>query len=279
MIKVYGLLCILAFVASFAGSCSPGDSYTPDNSPASETPVSWDEQSDSNWIHRSQYKTNMRHMWVDANRIVSSGSGDMVPNWAEVQTFSSDIRWRAENYSKHWQDLLDETEAGLFAVEDEDRIELSGQVDAIGITCDSCHTASWSPWYLRVNEGILDKWKQDVNTPNMVADDDPNPPPQIHHRKEMHVLCDLEIEIRRARDEWDLPAMESSLQSIKQIAAARAALWRTVVTESNTIEVLARAKKSEGMKEAYGRMRNACITCHAMQVGEVREVHNPISWD
>ncbi|MCA8934983.1 MAG: hypothetical protein KDB68_02150 [Planctomycetes bacterium] len=220
----------------------------------------------------------MRHMWLNANRIVAAGSGENEPSWAEVEMFATDIHWRAELYASYWQLLVAESEEGLFALEDEDRIGVSAQIDKVSMACDSCHAATWSPWYLRVNEGTLDQWKSNEPRPHIAVNPEPNPPLRTPHLEEMKLICDNEVDLRASLDKWDLAKMEDALTSIRNVATARSAFWKPVVENSATIMDLAQRKKREGLSEAYGGMTFGCLACHASNVGKLREINNPVPW-
>lgn len=273
----------IAFATCLVGvaACGSGDnepSNTPTNADTPEIPVSWDDQSDRDWLHRSQFKTHMRHMWVDSNRIVSAGRGDMEPTWEEISAAAGDIQWRAELMGKFWSSIDGHIQEALFCVDDEDRIGVTSELTAMSNDCDSCHMASWSPAYLHVTGSIVDGWLKNLPSEHDVNEVDPNPPPLIKNRDSMQQLWhNLRMAKLRLRN-WQVEDLQEELSEMAPLVATRVKRWKDVAEQAARIVELASSRQADGMKAAYTQMTDTCLRCHAELVG-TREILVPMPWD
>lgn len=267
-----------AALACVAAGCiaKPGENAEPSKK---ATPVTWDDQSDMDWLHRQQFKTRMRSMWIGANRIVSAGRGDKRPAYDEIWASAADIRDRAAETRDHWQAIADHLGELKFAVEDDDRIGAAVEFRAAGISCDRCHMANWSPAYLHVTEGVVGAWLKNDTTPPEHDEVDPDVPPATPHRVLMQEFWRDYLVAKSDLEAWDKPNLLRMAGVMEAQAAAQAKLWGTVAEQAGVLASLAEAEKRDGMQEAYQTMANTCAACHAAFAGAERTIMNPMPWD
>jgi cytochrome c556 len=275
------LLAVLTVTCAVIG-CSGGgnnDEAPAGNAPPEKPPIGWDDQADRDWLYRSQYKAHMRHMWIDCNRIVSAGRGDLEPTWYEIESAASDIRRRAGDFAGFWSEIDEAGGLVLECAEDNDRIGASKEFKRLGAACDGCHLASWSPAYLHVTGEEIDNWRKNIpSTPGM-SEVMAEPPPAIPNRKSMQDIFFHYQMVELRLQKWEVADLKESMSHIRPEAAKRAARWRTVETSAGTILDLANKRKRDGMKDAYNAMTNACLACHGEQAGGLRDIMLPMPWD
>ncbi len=259
-------------------SCGSGDNAGNAPETPAAPPVSWDDQSNLDWRHRSQYKTHMRHMWVDSNRIVTAGRGDAVPSWAEIWSAAEDIQRRATLMGGFWRDIAERAATILECAQDRDRIGASEEFRALGAACDGCHMATWSPAYMHVTDHIMDGWLLNKPTTGVPEEVDQNPPPLIPNRTVMQKLYFdyqvLELHI----EQWRADKMAENVNPMREEAEKRAERWEGVAAKAKELVELAKDKKREGMREAYSAMTAYCLACHGENVGEPRKILIPMPW-
>lgn len=264
----------LAFAAA---ACGGANDNQPEAAPAK--PVSWDDQSNVNWRYNSQFKSSMRHMWIDANRIVSAGRGEKRPTYDEIWAAAGDIGRRARMGNNFWSTIVKTTKDLQAAMEDDDRPGAADEFRALGVACDGCHMATWSPAYLHVTLANIDAWKANRIKLGLEMEEGLEPPPEIPNRVLMQGLWKNYQAAQLALQDWKKPQVTSELNQIATVAADQALLWKQVMENADTLVELARAQKRAGMKEAYTAMTNACRGCHAAHAGPERPIHNPMPWD
>lgn len=269
----------LAIVFGVIG-CSGGNEPVANNEPVvAEIPPSWDDQSDTDWIYRNQYKQHMRHLWLDCNRVVSAGRGDLEPSWVEIVGSAGDIQRRAEMFHGFWKQIVDSGEELQYCLEDKDRMGASAEFTKLGAACDGCHMATWSPAYLHVTKGTITRWVNDLPTEHNVNEMDDNPPPTYPNREVMKKL-NFHYQMATMRlEQWQTEEMLKSIGEILPEAKIRAERWKTVADNAKKIVDLANRRKREGMKEAYNDMTQACLACHAANTGGGREILIPMTWE
>lgn len=273
-LMVFTLLatCGCAFFA-----CSGGTNETA-NAPAVRPP-SWDDQSSKDWLYRMQYKGHMRHMWIGANRIVTAGAGDKQPNWDEIWAGAADIESRSELMLRYWKGMRDHAENGLMAVEDGDRIGADDAVRKVGLNCDGCHMATWSPAYLHITHGTLDAWVAGKNAPMDMLESDDEPPPEWPNRRVMAELWKQWQVAQLGVQDWKKERIVEGLKPILAEAATRTTHWQSIHDNAVKLKQLAENKKREGMQAAYNAMRATCLACHAAQAGPERPIQSPLPWN
>jgi cytochrome c556 len=271
---VFAALAALCAVVS-CGNSGNGNAPAPDAAP----PASWDDQSNREWRHRSQYKTHMRHMWIDSNRIVTAGRGDAVPSWAEIWSAAEDIGRRATLIGGFWRDVDERSATILECAQERDRIGAAEEFRALGAACDGCHMATWSPAYMHVTDHILDGWLQNNPTTGVPEEMDKNPPPLIPNRTAMQKLYFdyqvLELHI----ESWRVEKMPENINAMREQAQKRAERWEGIAAKAKELVGLAKDKKREGMREAYSAMTAYCLNCHGEYVAEPRTILIPMPWD
>ena len=274
----FGLIAVLCFAVA---ACVARDDEPTNKAPTADTaeaPVSWDDQSNRDWLHRSQFKAHMRHMWIDSNRIVSAGRGDMEPTWEEISAAAGDIQWRAELMANFWSEIAEHVQEALLCIEDEDRVGITNELNGLSNSCDACHMASWSPAYLHVTGSIVDGWLKNLPSEHDVNEVDDNPPPPIANRDSMQQLWhNLRMAKLRLRN-WQVEDLQEELNEMAPIVTTRVERWKGVAKQAATIVKLASSRQSDGMKSAYTDMTHTCLTCHAELVG-TREILVPMPWD
>src|SRR5690606_19552455 len=166
---------LLCFTALALAACVKSADPAPTPGGAEGKPPSWDDQSDRDWLYRSQFKTHMRHLWINSNRVASAGRGSAEPTWHEIRAGAEDIRNRARMLGGYWQQLRESTETMLECVEDEDRFGATLEFRELGAACDGCHMATWSPAYLHVTNKVVQGWLANKPTPHGVEEVDDNP--------------------------------------------------------------------------------------------------------
>lgn len=268
----------LAACACVAVACSQKDEPAANTAPPAKSP-SWDDQSDRDWLYRMQFKDHMRHMWIDSNRIASAGRGDKQPNFDEIWAGATDIGQRSAIMLGYWSAIRDSTAQALAALEDSDRIAVAERIRDAGLACDGCHMATWSPAYLHVTGKVVDAWAANQDTPMDHPEVDANPPPEIPARRTMAALWKELQEAQQALKSWDKKTLASALKAIKPPASQGATFWATVHDNALKIEAAAKARKREGMREAYNALRMACQSCHAVSAGPERPIQTPLAWD
>lgn len=273
------LLCALAIICGVIG-CSGGNDPAPGNEPVVETiPPSWDDQSYRDWIYRNQYKQHMRHLWLGCNRVVSAGRGDLEPTWVEIVGSAGDIQRRAEMFEGFWQTIFASGEEIQYCLDDQDRMGAAAEFTKLGDACDGCHMATWSPAYLHVTKGTIDRWLNNLPTAHNVSEMDNNPPPAVPNREAMKKLNFHYLMSTQWLEGWKVEDMKKSLDQITPEAETRSRLWNAVATNAKKIVDLAQRRKREGLEEAYNAMTHACLTCHASNAGGEREILIPMPWN
>jgi hypothetical protein len=247
--------------------------------PSVEIPPSWDDQGDSDWIYRNQFKGHMRHLWLDCNRVVSAGRGDMRPTYVEIRASAADIRERAELMGGYWDKLAAQAEEMQWILEDEDRIGATQTLKAIGAACDGCHMASWSPAYLHITTNTLQAWLDNRPTPHGEDENDANPPPTNPNRKSMQLLWRDYQSLENGIEAWDIVLAQESIEMLLPEFKARADAWTRVAELAGKIEQSAADEDADALSQPYSELRSQCITCHARLVEDERAVLNPMSWD
>ena len=261
--------------------CGSGntDNAPPANAPPEKTPIGWDDQSDHDWLHRSQFKQHMRHMWIDCNRIVSAGRGELEPTWHEIRASAADIHRRAGDFAGFWAEIDDAGGAVLACIEDDDRIGATREFQRLGAACDGCHMASWSPTYMHVTGVEIGNWNS--NKPTVPGREivQAEPPPAIPNRESMKTLF-FNYQMAEARlHKWETAGVKESMPPIRTEAAKRAERWRTVESNAGKLVEAAKRRKRDGLKEAYEAMTYTCLQCHTEQAGGIREIMIPMPWD
>jgi hypothetical protein len=271
---------LLAVVFAVLGCGGGGDNTAPppDNTPA-KPPVNWDDQADHDWVHRSQYKQHMRHLWIDCNRIVSAGRGDLEPTWHEILASASDIKRRAEDFAEFWSEI-DESGGGILeCVEDEDRIGATREYQRMGAACDACHMATWSPMYLHITSEEMANWNNNKPSHPGTMIEQENPPPTLPNREAMKTLFFNYRMVELKLQNWAPEEVKEYMTPLRAEAAKRAQRWKTVAEQAGVIAGAAKSRKRDGMKEAYGTLTLACLQCHSENVGPMREIMIPMPWD
>jgi cytochrome c556 len=273
---------VLAMAFAVLGCGGGGDNV--DNTSAgtpgpSKPPIGWDDQGDHDWLHRSQFKQHMRHLWIDCNRIVSAGRGDLEPTWYEIHSAAADIKRRAEDFAGFWAEIDDAGGKVLECVEDEDRVGATREFQRLGSACDDCHMASWSPTYLHVTSEEIANWNSNKpSTPGMSIEQK-DPPPAIPNRESMKTLF-FHYQMAELRlKKWELADLQTELGKIRPEAAKRAERWKTVADEAGRLVEAAKKRKRDGMKDAYERMTYACLQCHTEYAGPIRDIMIPMPWN
>lgn len=273
------VLALAALAAGFAiAACTP---LAQDNQPGKKKgpPPSWDDQSDTDWLYRSQFKSNMRHMWIDANRIVSAGRGDKRPNYDEIWAGAEDIARRARGGLSFWKAIASQADMMQMALDDDDRAGAADEFRALGMACDGCHMAAWSPAYLHVTLKHLDAWQQNRIKLGMEMEQDKEPPPEIPHRKTMQKLWQQYQAAQLALQDWKKAEAKSEVAKIGQEARVHMVFWQQVLDNAERLLALSKSQKHAGMAEAYTTMITACRACHSAYAGPERPVHNPMPWE
>jgi hypothetical protein len=273
------VICLAAATLVCAAVGCSGGKTDNGNEPGDKPPASLDDQSDRDWLYRSQYKSHMRHLWIDSNRIVSAGRGDLEPTWFEIRASARDIRERAELMGGYWSEIVARGEEVQMCAEDEDRMGASNEFRALGAACDGCHMATWSPAFLHVTSGTIDRWLKNLPTKHGENEQDTVPPPAIPNREAMKRLYFHYSMAEMRIEQWQPQDLNDALSKLLPEAKIRADRWKTVATRAAELEQLATRRTREGMKEAYTTMTNACIACHAEQAGGGREILIPMPWD
>lgn len=271
-------LLFVAAVACLIVGCVKSDE-APQPKPSNKPPITWDDQGDRDWRFRSQYKMHMRNMWADCNRIVTAGRGDAVPTWHELWSNAADIEQRARLIGGFWRELEQRSAELLECAADDDRIGATEQFRYLGAACDGCHLSTWSQAYLHVTEGILEGWLRNRVTHGQAEEVDPNPPPLIPNRTVMQQLYKDYANTELFLERWMVEDLRQSVTAMQPEFKKRAERWQAVRDNAAEIVELAKKRKREGMKEAYGRMTAACLACHADNAGEGRQILVPMQWD
>lgn len=272
---VSAVLAVLTVVCAIA-ACTPAGNQTP---VPKGPPAVWDDQSDPDWRHRSQFKASMRHMWIAANRIVSAGRGDKRPNYDEIWPAAADIARRARMAHNFWSEIARTVDNLALALDDDDRPGANDEFRALSAACDGCHLATWSPTYLHITPNTVEAWKQNRIKLGMEMEHFDNPPPEIPNRVLMQKLWKQYQAAQVALQDWKKPQVKSELVPVAEAARAQAQLWGQVADNAAQLAELARAQKRAGMPEAYANMSAACRACHAAWAGPERPIHNPMPWD
>lgn len=273
------VLALAALAAGFViAACTP---LAQDNQPGKKKgpPPSWDDQSDTDWLYRSQFKSSMRHMWIDANRIVSAGRGDARPNYEEIWGSAEDIARRAKQGYNFWSSIAKTVDALHLAMDDDDRPGANDEFRALGVTCDGCHMAAWSPAYLHVTLDHMEKWKQNRIKLGLEMEKDKEPPPEIPHRVFMQKLWEQYQAAQLAMQDWKKAEAKAETLKIAEAAKVQMVYWQQVLVSAEKLVELAKAQKKAGMADSYTAMITTCRACHAAFAGPERPVHNPMPWD
>ncbi len=274
-------------------------------------PQVWDAQENRDWLYAMPYKANMRHMWIDCNRLVSAGRGDKKTEFAEIYTASRDIAQRSGNYASLWEETATRYQELMECEEDlrsDDWIIFDVNVQIAWNTCNTCHLSAWSPHYLHVTEGAINAWTSDKLTPHEGNIQIKTPPPEIQNRRSMKALLDafaLIDECNLKKDPKYVDQMLEGCKTIFQIASSRATYWRAIQKSALEMTLYSDAsvdldegeldlemyasleldpdelygKDIDKVREAYGKMITQCKACHATQAGGEREVMTPLSWN
>ncbi len=275
---ICGLLLLSAVTCAVASCTGRSESNNEPVAPVAKPP-SWDDQSDNLWPYRSQFKAHMRHLWLDANRLVSAGRGDARPTFNEIYASAADISRRAGLMHGFWKGIADHAQMLQMAVEDDDRPGATEEMRELGLSCDGCHMATWSPAYLHVTLHTIDAWKANQIKLGMEMETDKEPPPEIPNRVVMQSMWKQFQAAESALKAWNKAEALRQVEQISGMAKTRAALWRTVQENADALVELARAERKQGLSQAYTDMTAACRTCHAAFAGPERPVHNPMPWD
>ncbi|MCC6465040.1 MAG: hypothetical protein IT463_06840 [Planctomycetes bacterium] len=277
MTKAWALGFLVLAVAMTA--CGQGDN--PGNTAAKGPPLSWDDQAADNWHHSSQFKTNMRFMWIGANRIVSAGRGDKKPTYDEIWTGAADVSRRAGLYLNYWKAIQESHQNLMLALDDDDRPNATDEFRNFAQACDGCHFQSWSPAYLHVTKGIMDGWTENKTTPPGLDmnEVDTEPPPSIPNREKMQALVKAYNNGKVHIEDWNKDGIRRAMADVPALVDMRVQHWQGVKDNADKIYDLARASKREGLKEAYEAMTGFCNSCHAQLVSGQRKYLAPMAWD
>lgn len=245
-------------------------------------PLIWDAQENGDWVNNMPYKADMRHMWIDCNRLVSAGRGDAQLDSDATFTTSADISRRAGKYAELWQMTADYCEE-LLDFEQEVRAgDWQGYDIAMNDawnSCNNCHLAAWAPSYLHVTDDVIRAWNSDKLTPSGVDIEVHNPPPEIPNRRTMAELNTAFELIDKCYQERTPESIDKALEgarTIIRIASQRATFWATIKEQADLIK---ESKDVDEIRDAYNVMIAQCKACHAMQAGGERKIMTPLSWD
>jgi hypothetical protein len=274
-VVITGLLAVCFVVLGCGGAGNDAEPPPPPEKP----PIAWDDQADHDWVHRSQYKQHMRHLWIDCNRIVSAGRGEMEPTWHEIHSAAADIQRRAGDFAEFWAEIDDSGGVILECVEDEDRIGATREYQRMGAACDGCHLATWSPTYMHVTTEEMENWNNNKpSTPGMMIEM-ADPPPAIPNREAMKTLFFNYRMVELRLQKWEPEDLKKSMEPLRAEAAKRAARWKAVADEAGKLVEAAKKRKRDGMKEAYNKLTLTCLQCHTENAGPIREIMIPMPWD
>lgn len=275
---ICALLLLAAALCAAAGCTGRSDAGNQPAAPALKPP-SWDDQGDNLWLYRSQFKAHMRHLWLDSNRIVGAGRGDARPTFDEIHAAASDISQRARLLHGFWKSISDHAQMLQMAMDDDDRPGSAEELRELGLACDGCHMATWSPAYLHVTLHTIEAWKANQIKLGMEMETDNEPPPEIPNRVVMQSMWKQFQAAQAALKTWNKEEAARQVSQIAGMARTRADLWRTVWENADALVELAKAERKQGLADAYTTMTGACRTCHAAFAGPQRPVHNPMPWD
>jgi hypothetical protein len=252
-------------------------------------PLVWDAQENHDWLYDMPYKADMRQMWVKCNRIVAAGRGDKQPTYDEIWTASGDIARRSNKNARLWEAAVEKYEALLEDAEyarEGDWMTFLPDLKEAWNTCNDCHMAAWSPYFQHVNVGVIETWNQNRLQHKGHSMKMTDPPPSTKNRevmKELQAAFDkidkCFLEKGGANVDKNIDAMVEGCNAIIKVAKERAQYWRTISDNATAIRTAADNKDVDAIKAAYGVMTAQCKSCHAVNVGEVRDVMTPMTWD
>lgn len=278
----YAMLLLAATLVCVAAACGAGngpEGNAADNAPTEAAPRNWDDQSDRNWRHNSQYKAHMRMLWVDCNRVVAAGRGDAEPTWHEIRAGAEDIARRADLIGGFWAEIDKQAAELLDCVEYDDRINATEAYKNMGAACDGCHHVTWPISYMHVTDGVVDRWLKNLPTHGQMEETDEVPPPLIPNRDSMKTLFFHYQMLELRLEQFKIEDVREQVDAVRKQAQPRAARWKTVGDNARTIAELSKKRKRDGMKEAYTSMTAACLACHGEQAGPMRPIMVPMPWD
>lgn len=251
-------------------------------------PQVWDDQENRDWLFAMPFKADMRHMWIDSNRIVSAGRGDRKTDFSAIYTASSDIAQRSGNYAKLWEDAAQRYQNLMECEEDlraGDWISFDVDVQIAWNACNTCHLSAWSPHYLHVTEGSITAWTSDKLTPLEGNIETDSPPPEIQNRRTMHSLIDAFSLIDKCnlkKDPKYVDQMVEGCKTIIRIATQRGKFWRAINESAMLMKLNSdpdETKDVDKVQSAYVQMVAQCRTCHATQASGERKIMTPLSWE
>lgn len=267
---------LLLITVACAGCVAKDDAPPP---PENRIAATLDSQDDTDWIYRNQFKSHMRHMWIDSNIIVSAGRGELRPTFFEIRPAAADIRARAELMGGYWRTLREQAEEMEWILEDEDRIGATESLRTIGAACDGCHIATWSPAYLHVTTNTLEHWIGNRPTPHGEDEKDAEPPPPVPNRVLMQRLWRDYQSLENGIESWDVVLAQESVNLLLPEIEIRERAWTQIAALAGEIEQAAKEEDANALKEPYLKMASHCAACHARLAGGDRKILNPMPWD
>ena len=159
----------------------------------------------------------------------------------------------------------------------------NAQYQAAGDACCDCHVEAW-PLQLRgYTPAVVEMWRKEGaggNAPWVAAlaarlKDKPRNSFAVYMRE----LDDLVSEMQSALSSQDSTAAEKWSMALWKAAEAEYTAWNELQTIARAISAAAGRGDTAAMQIEYERMRASCITCHASQAKEERELRDPPKWE
>lgn len=193
------------------------------------------------------------------------------------------IARKALRYASFWRAVSRTALAVSKAAKEQKWDSANEHYQAAGDACCDCHVETW-PLQLRgYTPAVIELWRKEGaggNAPWVAAlaarlKEKPKSAFAVYMRE----IDDLFSDVQSAVTNQDSAGAEAAALALWKASEAEYTAWNELQLMARAISAAASRGDQAAMQVEYGRMRNACIACHAKQVKEERELLHPPKWE
>jgi hypothetical protein len=235
------------------------------------------------WLAESPWRNTMRALWAECGMIVYSGAHHREGRADSAIHAADSIARKALRLASLWRSVSRAALGVSKAAKTQKWEAANEQYAAAGDACCDCHVESWPLTLRGYTPAVVEMWRKEGasgNAPWVAAlaarlKEKPKNSFAVYMRE----IDDLVSDMQSAISNQDSPAADAAAIALWKAAEAEYTAWNDLQTIARAISAAAGRGDATAMQLEYGRMRNACITCHAAQAKEERELLHPPKWE
>ena len=225
----------------------------------------------------------MRALWAESGMIAYSGAHQREGRADSAIHAADSIARKALRYASFWRAVSRAALAVSKAAKVQKWDSANEHYQAAGDACCDCHVETW-PLELRgYTPEVIELWRKEGaggNAPWVAAlAARLKQKPRNAFAVYMREIDDLFSDVQSAVTNQDSAGAEAAAMALWKASEAEYTAWNELQTMARAISAAASRGDQAAMQFEYGRMRNACVACHAKQVKEERQVLQPPTWE